>query len=142
MPEVVSAARSRNMAAIRSKNTRPEIIIRKHLHRRGFRFRVHAAIPGKPDIVFPKHNALIFVNGCFWHGHDCRFFKLPKTRREFWERKISENRKRDDRVVAELKAEGWRQLIVWECALRGEKAPRTLEKIEKWILSRRKLTEI
>lgn len=112
--------RSRNMAAIRSKNTKPEIIIRKALHALGFRYRLHGKnIPGKPDIVLTKYNAVIFIHGCFWHGHDCYLFKLPKTRTEFWKEKIELNRVRDKKVMYELEQLGWRIAIVWECALKG-----------------------
>ena len=112
--------RSRNMAAICSKNTKPEIIIRKALYALGFRYRLHSKnIPGKPDIVLTKYNAVIFIHGCFWHGHDCYLFKLPKTRTEFWEKKIELNRLRDKKVMNELEQSGWRVATVWECALKG-----------------------
>lgn len=112
--------RSRNMAAIRSKNTKPEIIIRKALHALGFRYRLHSKnIPGKPDIVLTKYNAVIFIHGCFWHGHDCYLFKLPKTRTEFWKEKIEWNKTHDKKVMKELEQLGWRVAIVWECALKG-----------------------
>ena len=108
------------MSGIRDKNTRPEIAIRKGLHARGFRFRIHAAgLPGKPDIVLPKFRAAVFVNGCFWHGHDCSLFKLPATRQEFWLEKIGKNKIRDRMVAEELSASGWRTLFIWECAFRG-----------------------
>jgi DNA mismatch endonuclease (patch repair protein) len=108
------------MAGIRGKNTRPEILIRKVLHRAGLRFRMHVGeLPGKPDIVLPRWRAVIQVQGCFWHGHDCHLFRLPKTRREFWEAKIAGNRARDAAARAALAEFGWRQLEVWECALKG-----------------------
>lgn len=141
LPDDVSAARRRNMSAIRSKNTKPEIIVRKFLYKNGFRFRLHVSLPAKPDIVLKKHNAVIWIHGCFWHGHDCEFFRLPKTRRAFWEDKINGNRARDRRAVESLSHEGWRQLIVWECSLKGKRTEYTLKRIEKWILSRRRMAE-
>jgi DNA mismatch endonuclease (patch repair protein) len=115
-PEV----RSKNMRAIRSGNTKPELLVRKALHAAGYRFRLHSAgLPGKPDIVLPKYRTVIFVHGCFWHGHDCKYFKLPKTRPEFWSAKIEANRARDARNIAELQQSGWRIILIWECAIRS-----------------------
>lgn len=112
--------RSRVMAAVRSKNTGPELLIRKALHARGFRYRINVAkLPGKPDIVFPKYHAVIFVHGCFWHGHDCGMFRLPETRQDFWREKIRRNRERDRKMQVVLTEAGWRCLTVWECAIRG-----------------------
>jgi len=112
--------RSRMMSGIRGRNTKPEMIIRKALHAQGFRYRIHVAgLPGKPDIVLRRYRSAILVHGCFWHGHDCPLFRLPETRRGFWEAKISRNRERDIEVVDALVADGWRCLTVWECALRG-----------------------
>ena len=108
------------MAGIRGKNTRPEILVRQLLHRIGFRFRLHARdLPGRPDIVLPKWRAVIQVHGCFWHGHDCHLFRLPGTRRAWWEAKIAGNRARDALARTALAELGWRQLEVWECALKG-----------------------
>lgn len=120
MVDVVDpATRSRMMAGIRSKDTLPELFIRKGLHALGFRYRLHdRVIPGKPDLVFPKYGALIDVRGCFWHGHDCEYFKSPSTNAEFWARKVAENRKRDARNLKAQSEAGWRSLIVWECAVR------------------------
>ena len=109
------------MSGIRGKNTKPEIAIRRGLHRLGFRFRLHASdVPGKPDLVLPRYKAAIFVNGCFWHRHDCHLFKMPGTRTEFWSGKIERNVQRDRLVQEQLRASGWRSLIVWECALKGK----------------------
>ena len=109
------------MANIRGKNTQPELLIRKGLHARGFRYRLHdARLPGKPDIVFPKYGAVIFVNGCFWHRHDCDLFRWPSTRPEFWKEKIEGNRRRDLQSIADLESLGWRVLTVWECAVKGK----------------------
>lgn len=108
------------MRAIRSKNTAPELLIRKLLFSLGFRFRLHVKnLPGTPDIVLPKYRTAIFVHGCFWHGHDCHLFTLPQTRREFWQAKIDANRQRDLRSEDLLIGAGWRVLSVWECALKG-----------------------
>jgi len=108
------------MAGIRGKNTRPEIVVRQLLHRAGFRFRLHVRdLPGRPDMVLPRWRAVIQVHGCFWHGHDCHLFRLPRTRREFWEAKIAGNRARDAASQAALSDLCWRQLQVWECALKG-----------------------
>ena len=108
------------MAAIRGKDTKPEILIRKELHRRGFRYRLHdKKLPGRPDIVLPRYKAVIQVNGCFWHGHDCSLFKVPGTRTEFWLDKIESNRRRDRDNSVKLEQLGWREATIWECALKG-----------------------
>lgn len=117
---VTPDVRSRMMAGIRGKNTKPELAIRSALHCLGFRFRLHRKdLPGKPDLVFPKHNAVILVHGCFWHGHDCHLFKWPKTRSEFWQKKINSNIARDRRHLLALADGGWRVAVIWECALKG-----------------------
>ena len=124
------------MASIRDCDTRPEWIIRRGLHRRGFRYRLHARkLPGRPDLVMSKHRAVVFIHGCFWHGHDCPLFKWPKTREDFWRAKIGANRARDARVIDVLMARGWRVAIVWECALRGAgKVPGdVLERLAAWL---------
>ena len=120
-PDIVTPeVRSRMMSGIRGKNTKPEIAVRSALHRLGFRFRVHASnLPGKPDLVFRKHRAIIFVHGCFWHGHDCHLFKWPATRRDFWRQKILSNVARDRDCLLALGEAGWRVAIIWECALKG-----------------------
>jgi len=108
------------MAGITGRNTKPELLIRKGLHRLGYRYRLHnRALPGRPDLVFPSKRAVIFVNGCFWHGHDCHLFRWPSTRPDFWRAKISGNVLRDRRVLEKLRSEGWRAGIVWECQLKG-----------------------
>lgn len=108
------------MAAIKGKDTKPELIVRKYLFSRGLRFRIQVRkLPGRPDIVLPKYRTVIFVNGCFWHGHEgCRYYRLPKSNVDFWQEKIERNRARDARSEAELKALGWRVLRVWECDIR------------------------
>lgn len=138
MADIVSSeVRSRMMSGIRSKNTRPEILIRQGLHGRGLRFRLHCReLPGKPDIVFPKWKAVLFVHGCFWHGHHCHLFRMPATRRDFWEAKIAANAERDRMAMASLAATGWRIGTVWECGLKG-KTRRVLSEIlsciEEWL---------
>lgn len=112
--------RSRMMAAVRSRDTSPELAVRKALHARGFRYRTNVReLPGKPDIVLPRYRAAIFVHGCFWHAHDCKLFRLPATRREFWRDKLERNRERDRIAGNSLNEAGWRFLTVWECAIRG-----------------------
>jgi DNA mismatch endonuclease (patch repair protein) len=114
------ATRSRMMSGIRGKNTKPELLIRKALHARGFRYRVHCkGLPGNPDLCLPKYRAVIFVHGCFWHGHGCHLFKWPKTRPEFWREKIGRNCEVDAVAERTLAKGGWRQAVVWECALKG-----------------------
>lgn len=109
-----------NMSRIRGRDTKPELLLRRGLHAAGLRFRLHAAyLPGKPDIVFRRYRALILVHGCFWHGHDCPRFRLPKSRTEFWAEKIAGNQARDRRTIETLQSKGWRVLVVWECSLRG-----------------------
>jgi len=108
------------MAGIRGKNTRPEMLLRKGLHALGWRYRLHGrGLPGKPDLVFSGRRAVIFANGCFWHGHDCHLFRWPKTRPQFWREKIAGNIARDARVREQLLADGWRIAEVWECTLKG-----------------------
>lgn len=115
--------RSAQMSRIRGSNTKLEVLVRKGLHARGLRYRLGGAkLPGRPDIVLPKYRTVVFVHGCFWHGHDCPLYRLPKTRPEFWADKIGKNRVRDRRVTAELEGMGWRVMTVWECSLRGKTA--------------------
>ena len=109
------------MSRIRGKNTKPEMLLRRGFHGRGLRYRLHGAdIPGKPDMVFPRYRTVVFVHGCFWHGHECSLFRWPKTRAMFWRTKINRNMERDRSALAALKADDWRALVVWECALRGK----------------------
>ena len=113
--------RSRMMSGISGKNTKPEMLIRKGLHRRGFRYRLHKSdLPGKPDLVFPKYKAIILINGCFWHQHDCHLFKWPSTREEFWRKKILGNKARDERNLKIYSELGWKVLVIWECAIKGK----------------------
>lgn len=116
-------ARSKNMSAIKSKNTKPEIIVRKYLFSQGFRYRINVSnMAGKPDIVLSKYKTVIFVNGCFWHLHKgCKYFVWPKQNADFWQRKINNNVERDIRNYELLKKEGWKVLVIWECELKKEK---------------------
>jgi DNA mismatch endonuclease (patch repair protein) len=147
MADIVdSQTRSRMMSGIRGKNTKIELLVRKLLFSKGFRFRInHKGLPGKPDLVFPRYNAVIFVHGCYWHGHKCSLFRLPKTNRKFWREKIGGNQKRDILNFNELKKQKWRVLTVWECALRGKTDKELLiirEKLSKWIASKSKMKVI
>ena len=123
MDIVSPAKRSRMMGGIKGRDTKPEIILRKLLHRAGFRFRLHRKdLLGRPDIVLPKYKTAIFVNGCFWHGHEnCKHFRLPKSRTDFWKVKIGSNVARDKRNHASLEQSGWIPIVVWECSLPPKK---------------------
>lgn len=137
MADVVSPEkRSEMMSGIRGKDTKPEIIVRRLLHRLGYRFRLHRRdLPGRPDIVLPKWKAVIFVNGCYWHGHDnCHLFRPPKTRTEFWTNKIEGNQARDQQNYAALTDAGWKVLVIWECAV-SKKLSLTDEQLENAIAS-------
>jgi DNA mismatch endonuclease (patch repair protein) len=140
MADVVSPQkRSEMMAGIRGADTKPELMIRKGLHAAGYRYRLHGkGLPGRPDIVLRKYNALVFVHGCFWHGHDCHLFKWPKSRPEFWREKIGGNRERDERNIMALLDQGWRIATVWECALKGKlrRDPgNVIEELADWLES-------
>lgn len=139
MTDVVDAeTRSRMMSGIRGKDTAPEVQLRRALHALGFRFRIHAReLPGRPDIVLPRWNAVILVHGCFWHRHEgCRFTTTPATRPDFWATKFRSNVERDTRHLRELRALGWRTAVVWECALRPKGAPEAIGRIvADWLRS-------
>lgn len=134
------------MSGIRGKDTKPEMLLRRGLHRRGFRFRLHGvALPGKPDLVFPRYRAVLFAQGCFWHGHSCHLFKWPKSRAEFWHRKINENRDRDRLSIQNLRDRGWRVGEIWECALKGRTrlaVAEVLDRCEVWLRSERPTLEV
>ena len=129
--------RSYNMSRIKGKDTKPELLVRKLLWANGYRYRLHAAkLPGKPDIVLPKYHAVLFVHGCFWHLHGCRFSIMPATRREFWEKKLKGNKQHDTRVFEKLRDVGWRVMIVWECALKKkEDLDIVAQRIISWLHS-------
>lgn len=138
MPDVhTPEVRSKNMRAIRCRDTKPEIWLRKSLHSLGLRYRVSAKeLPGKPDLLFPKFKAVIFVNGCFWHAHNCHYFRLPSTRKDFWAKKLGENVRRDERNIKMLLEKGYRVLIVWECAIKGRhkiKSDQLIAAVSEWI---------
>lgn len=120
MSDVVDAAtRSRMMANIKGKDTSPELFLRRALHARGFRYRLGGGLlPGRPDLIFPSRRVAVFIHGCFWHRHECSYFKWPKSNREFWQAKLEGNAARDTRVKSELTRMGWKVLTVWECELR------------------------
>jgi len=134
------------MSRIQGRDTRPEIRARKALHAMGFRYRLHVKdLPGKPDLVFPAAKAVLFVHGCFWHGHDCHLFKWPKSRPKFWRNKISGNVARDAAHVVNLTAAGWRVGTVWECALKGKTrldSSRAIKSCSTWLRSNRKRFEL
>ncbi len=140
---VTPAVRSRMMSGIRSKNTRHEVKIRKALHAAGFRYRLHRRdLPGTPDITLPRYRAVVFVHGCFWHGHDCHLFKWPSTRPEFWAAKIRSNQKRDLESVRQLLGVGWRICTIWECSLRGRlrlQPENIVGFVIRWLLGAEKL---
>ena len=140
MTDVVSSEkRSQMMSGIRSKDSQPEMIVRRALHASGFRYRLHVKdLPGKPDLVFPRYRSVVMVHGCFWHGHSCHLFKVPSTRTEFWLAKIGRNRERDAEVRQALAGLGWRVLEVWECELRDARKAGyqpVVERIAEWLCS-------
>ena len=138
--------RQRCMARIKARNTTPEVLLRKALFARGLRYRLHQRrLPGTPDLVFPKFHAVVFIHGCFWHGHGCHLFVVPATNTDFWINKIGVNRSRDEDARRTLGVLHWRVLTVWECALRGrERLPLDVlvAKIERWLDGRSPLGEI
>ncbi len=131
MDSISREKRSRIMASIRGKDTKPELTVRRYLHACGFRYRLHdRRLPGKPDLVLRKYRTCIFVNGCFWHGHDCGRYREPGTNTEFWRGKIARNRERDVEVQGKLAAMGWHCLTVWECELGKAAMENTLASLE------------
>lgn len=128
-----SGGRSYNMSRIKGKNTKPEMLVRKFLFANGYRYRLNVkTLPGKPDIVLPKYKTVIFINGCFWHGHEgCRYFVIPKTRTEWWIEKITGTQKRDREAENQLNALGWKVIVVWECELKKDALNKTLNQLIK-----------
>lgn len=140
MVDVVDAlTRSRMMSGIRGRDTKPELLLRRALHALGFRYRLHGRdLPGRPDIVLPRHRAVVFVHGCFWHRHaGCRYASTPATRPDFWADKFRTNVERDLRNQEALLASGWRVALVWECALKKHPAPAIAEALGEWLTSGR-----
>lgn len=121
MTDVLTPAQRRfNMSRIRGRDTKPEMLVRRGLHSRGMRYRLHdRKLPGRPDLVFSQFNAVVFVHGCFWHAHNCALSELPATRQNFWKNKLEGNAERDRKAIETLQLAGWRVLVIWECALRG-----------------------
>jgi len=138
--------RSQMMSGIKGRNTKPEIVVRKALHARGFRFRLHSKkLPGRPDIVLPKHGVVVFVNGCFWHRHECELFKWPKTREGFWREKLNGNAERDRRNWKSLENLGWRVFVFWECWVRKNQSsfPDSVHKpFEEWLVGEECIGEV
>lgn len=134
---VTPEVRSRIMAAVRSKDTKPEMAIRRGLHALGYRYVLHSrGLPGRPDLAFPRFRAVIFIEGCFWHGHEgCRLFRLPSSRAGYWREKIARNVERDRATRVALDALGWRHLTVWECAIRGKGAGTAVARAAEWLAS-------
>lgn len=137
---VSTAIRSRMMASVKSKNTAPELNIRKALFARGLRYRLHnKTLPGSPDLVFSKYKAVIFIHGCFWHNHSCKYGKIPEANREFWEKKLQGNALRDLEKILELQLKGWRVKIIWSCTLKNKKyffSEKDVDAVEAWIAGR------
>lgn len=133
MADIVdSVTRSRMMSGIRGKNTRPELIVRSYLHRAGLRFRLHANLPGKPDLVFPKYRTVVFVHGCFWHRHQgCRFTTTPSTNSERWQAKFLQNIQRDSSATRKLRSSGWHAYVIWACELDENRLNRLANKIKR-----------
>jgi DNA mismatch endonuclease (patch repair protein) len=131
------------MSRIRAKDTAPELMLRKMLHRAGFRYRTHSsALPGRPDLVLCKHHAVIFVHGCFWHRHSgCRFAATPSSNAEFWRRKFSRTVERDEHILGQLRNDGWRVAVVWECALQSNLG-RVVKVVSSWLSSPRRWLEV
>lgn len=146
MDKLTPQKRSENMGKIRSVNTKPELLVRKYLYSKGFRYRLHSCeLPGKPDIVLPKYKAVVQINGCFWHNHECKFMRIPLSNSDYWENKLKRNCDRDTHNNNLLEELGWRILIVWECAIKyasKDSLQKTLEGIESWINSDSKRGDI
>lgn len=131
MDKLSPQQRYKNMSAIHAKDTKPEMVVRKYLWKRGFRYRLsHKRLPGRPDVVLTKYKTCIFINGCYWHGHEgCMYYTIPKTNTEFWVKKIKRNQERDLEVMHQLKAMGWNCITIWECELKSAKREATLESL-------------
>lgn len=147
MADIVDAGtRSRMMAGIRGKDTRPEMFVRQALFKQGFRYRLHdRRLPGHPDLVLPRYGAVIFIHGCFWHRHRCHLFKWPRTRKQFWREKLNGNVRTDRRHYKKLRDDGWLILTIWECALKGKtrmSPEKLITQVVRWIRRGRRDMEI
>ena len=140
------SARSKNMAAVKGKNTSPELKIRKLLHSYGYRFTLNNKhLPGNPDIVMKKHNTVVFIHGCFWHLHNCYKSTLPKTNSSFWKQKLEANKLRDQENIEKLEALGWRIVVIWECALKGKlkvSDDEVINRVSAWLKTSKPLLDI
>jgi len=127
------ATRSYNMSRIKGKDTKPEMLVRRYLHALGYRYRLHVkGLPGRPDIVLPRYRTIIFIHGCFWHGHEgCRYYVVPKTRTDWWLHKINHNKANDKKAITTLKKDGWKLITLWECKLKPAFADKTLAALLK-----------
>ncbi len=136
MDNLISENRHKRMSHIRSKNTKPERLIRSALFKAGFRYRIcDKRYPGKPDLIFPRYYTVIFINGCFWHAHEgCKYFVFPKSNQQFWKNKFERNKVRDAEVIRHYKDECWRICIVWECAIRGKNSKQKIENVTNQII--------
>lgn len=136
--------RSRMMAGIRGKNTKPELLLRSALHKRGFRYRIHVRdLPGNPDMVFAKYNAIIFVHGCFWHRHEgCRYATTPSSNEDFWKVKFEATIKRDLLIIKQLEEAGWRIAVIWECSLKARKISNISDTIASWLKTHKRKLEL
>lgn len=146
MDKYDKATRSKMMAAVASKHTKPEIIVRSLLFRAGFRYRLHKRnLPGRPDMVLPKYNAVIFVHGCFWHFHGCNSSRMPSSNKDYWHPKIKRNLERDQQHIEQLLNDGWRVLTIWECAIRGKQKlepSALLARVIQWLNSNKQTDSI
>ena len=146
MDIVSKETRSQIMSRVGQKDTRPEILLRSVLHKAGLRYRLYdKALPGSPDLIFPRFRSVVFVHGCYWHSHGCYRSTVPKSRREFWKKKFRANRRRDQRVMVLLRERGWRVMIVWECTLVGKYAlvPQSVaEQVHAWLTGREECGEV
>ncbi|MFC3858710.1 very short patch repair endonuclease [Chitinophaga sp. GCM10012297] len=139
MPDVHSVqTRSFNMSRIKGKNTKPEMMVRKFLFSQGLRYKLHdKTLPGKPDMVFPKFKTALFINGCFWHGHEnCKYYVVPKTRTDWWQAKINGNRIKDYDSIKKLEQQGWKVIVIWECELKHGKADEKLKNIANELINK------
>ena len=145
MDTVNKKTRSRIMASVGQRDTGSELLLRRALHRQGFRYRLYEKkLPGSPDLVFPKYRAVIFVHGCFWHRHGCKYSTFPSTRKKFWGEKFEANKKRDKKNIDSLKAKGWRVLIVWECLINSKEFNdgTIISSVAKWLRSKNCFKEL